>query len=494
MSLSREGTVPVPASDEFTPNPDSVVRLLHDRVLGRRLFVHAALRYALISLLLSGAVIGRYVAGITDLQITYCAGLVAAMVVWNTAIFILALPFRNSQRPILPHRLLTGLMHSTICMDFLFLTVLLWIVGGAKSPLKAFYLVHVFLAALLLGPRVAYGHALFGFSLLAGLILGQWWGLIPVLLPVGAVNSAQPLNGHYVITVLVVQGTMMFVSAYLVSGLTQMLQAGEAQLSQANAELSRLSQLRRAFLHTALHDLKAPFDAITMMMHNLETGAGGALTEQQAKWVDRCHLRLDEISAFLRDFQIIASLDSVALERESREVDIAAMLRHLVRENEDLAQERMHDIALNVSDSLPPAIGIERLLHEAVANLITNAIKYTPLGGRIAVQASSTDNVVRIEVSDNGVGIAPDDQGKVFQEFVRFRQRSEQTGKVPGSGLGLSIVRRIVELHHGAVGLISELNKGSTFFITLPSRRAERMNDSTRRLEEPLQTSSTGAP
>jgi len=470
MRLSREHILSIQGGEKSVPAPEAVVRLLHDRVLGRRLFVHAALRYLLAGLLIGGALIGRYAAGVADLQIGFCATLAAAMILWNTVIFFLALPYRKSEGQVLPHRLLSGLMHATICADFLFLTFLIWIVGGAKSPLKAFYLVHIFLAALLLGHRTAYAHALFGFSLLAALVLGQWWGWIPILFPVGAVNSAQPLNGHYVITVLTVQGTMMGLAAYLVNGLTRMLHAGKIELSEVNAELSRLSQMRRAFLHTALHDLKAPFDAIAMIMHNLESGAGGPLTEQQTKWAKRCQLRLDEVSNFLRDFQIIASLDSTTLEEKGQEIDVHAMLRRLVAEYEDLAQARLHEVSLSVTGGLPAVRGIERLIHEAVANLFTNAIKYTPLGGNIAIRASSHNRSVRIEVSDNGAGISPEDQGKVFQEFVRSRHRTEQTGKEPGSGLGLSIVRRIVELHHGKVGLESEPNKGSTFYIDLPAQ------------------------
>jgi signal transduction histidine kinase len=381
-------------------------------------------------------------------------------------------------------------MHITICLDLIFLTFLLWIAGGAKSPIKVFYLIHVFLAALLLGPHAAYGHALFGFTLLSGLVLGQWWGWIPHLMPVGVVNSAQPINGHYVFTALVVQGTAMGVAAYLVSGLTKMLHNGEAQLSQANAELSKLSQLRRAFLHTALHDLKAPFDAITMIMYNLEAGSPDRLTEQQAKWVARCRLRLNEVSEFLRDFQTIASLDSATLAREGTRIDVAAMLHRLVVENEDLAEERMHEVFLDAPGSLPTLIGIERLIHEAAANLITNAIKYTPLGGRISIRAFSRNKFMRIEVADNGVGIAPEDQGKLFQEFVRFRHRQERTGKMPGSGLGLSIVRRIVELHGGTVGLQSKLHEGSTFFIELPLHEDTSTGEKPTTMNEgPLSTS-----
>ena len=156
---------------------DSQVLLLHDRVLGRRLVLHAGLRYLLIVTLVAGTLFGKYVAGIVDLEVGYCLWLAGVMTVVNTFILAIARGTHPENAPGRSHRILAVLMHFTIAFDFVCLTFLLWIVGGARSPLKAFYLVHVFLASVLVSPRAAYGHALFGFALLTGLVLGQYYGL-----------------------------------------------------------------------------------------------------------------------------------------------------------------------------------------------------------------------------------------------------------------------------------------------------------------------------
>ncbi len=109
------------------------------------------------------------------------------------------------------------------------------------------------------------------------------------------------------------------------------------------------------------------------------------------------------------------------------------------------------------------------LLRQAIANLVDNAIKYTPSGGTVTVGLQVLGQEVHVVVSDTGVGIAPEDQVRLFEKFYRIRRRGLED--VPGSGLGLAIVKSIVERHGGRVWVESQLNRGSTFTIALPIRK-----------------------
>jgi signal transduction histidine kinase len=297
------------------------------------------------------------------------------------------------------------------------------------------------------------------------------------------------LDHRYVLTVLVVYGLLMAVSAYLMSGIARLLRERERQLREANLQLERLANLRRAFLHIVLHDLKSPVAAVATLNQNLASGLGGPLTEQQTHWVERAHARLRELLGFLRDLQVMAELETERIEALKTTVALGPLLQKLVEEHQDLAQLRRHTLRAELTEPVPAVRGVERLLLEGVANYLTNAIKYTPEGGSITVRACTVargdggapqngaeHEAARIEVADNGPGLSPDDQARLFNEFVRLRPAApapsagaaSPVAAVPSTGLGLSIVRRIAELHGGRAGVVSEVGKGSTFFLEVP--------------------------
>ena len=283
--------------------------------------------------------------------------------------------------------------------------------------------------------------------------------------------SAQPLGGRYVLTVLVVQGMLFALTALLMTRLMKWLRSGERRLMETNRELDRLSQQRRDFLQIALHNLRSPVGAVSMHLNNLSSGHGGELTDQQHAWIERCRERIDELNAFLKDLESLSAVEAGALDKHVQRVELKPLLRGLVDENQDLAQA--HDLALrlDITNGVAPVQGIPRLIREAVVNLITNAIKYSLDGGDIVVRAVERGDFVRVEVHDQGVGISEEDQQRLFQEFVRVHKKDPKLADVPGSGLGLFLVRQIVEAHGGRVDLESAPGQGSTFAIDLPAAK-----------------------
>jgi len=335
-----------------------------------------------------------------------------------------------------------------------------------------------FLAALYGVFGVSVLTAKLGNVLLAGLVVGELLGWIPPHRPVGAVPGKGELDPRYALTLLTVYGLLMALAAYLMTGLAEVLREGERKLRRANAELEQLSSLRRVFLHIALHDLKSPVGAIATLLNNLASGLGGPLTPDQTHWVSRGQKRLQDLLTFLRDLQILAELDTAQIAAQAKPVDLGALLRALAEEHQDLARQRRQTLRAEVPDGLPAAQGVERLLREAVANYFTNALKYTPEAGTILVRAGLATappgpaglagNFVRVEVEDNGLGIAPEDQGRLFQDFVRIPPKDQTGPPVSGTGLGLSIVRRIVEAHGGRAGVRSQPGQGATFYLEVP--------------------------
>jgi signal transduction histidine kinase len=137
-----------------------------------------------------------------------------------------------------------------------------------------------------------------------------------------------------------------------------------------------------------------------------------------------------------------------------------------------LVRERAQRHGINLGLDIQPAIGEmradERKFKQILLNLLTNAVKFTPDGGRVDVRARLVDGVLEVAVSDTGIGIAQDDQAAVFEEFKQVGRH--YTNKQEGTGLGLALTKRFVELHGGTLTLASEPGKGSTFTFTLPSQ------------------------
>ncbi len=443
--------------------------LFQSRRIGDRLYVYAVVRFLVVIAITAGACFASYIVKVDNLPVWRLIEVAGLLGLYNIVVFFLVRPFRDREKAAARYEYLVGLMHGTIMLDFIFLTVALWLVGGAKSPFQAFYLFHVILASVFLSRRAAFAQTLFGYALLAALVLGQWNGWIPSINPPGAVNSAEPLDGRYALTVLVVYGILFVLSALILTSLMALLRMGERHLIEANEQLERLSSMRRDFLHIVLHDLKSPVAAISQHVMNLEATLEGSLNPQQAQWLERCKVRLKAQMDFLHDLEMLALLETDNALKNAAPVDLAKILMDLEPEYQDLASARNQSLIVDVPGDLHQVKGVPRLVREAVANLISNAVKYTPEGGRIFVRAVNLGAKVRVEVHDTGVGIALEDRARLFQEFVRLHPKTASGPQGASSGLGLSIVRRIAEAHGGSIDVCSELNKGSTFILELPA-------------------------
>ena len=443
--------------------------LWHSLLLGERLYLNAWIRYLVVVAIPAGSLFATHVVGVEGLDLARLALCAAVLAVYNTVVLLLVRPYRRPEQAKGAFGRLVALSHLTIALDFLVLTYLIWLVGGAQSPFLAFYLLHVVAAGVLLSRRAAYVHAAFGYLLLAGLVYAESRHLIPVHRPQGAVPMGGEMDQRYVWTVLAVYGMLMAGAAYLMTGLAGALREEERKLRRANADLAQLSHMRRAFLHIALHDVKSPISAVSTLLTNLSSGLGGPLTPQQSHWVERAQKRFTDLLVFLRDLQVLAELESgQEIAAQAAPVDMRALLKATVEEHQDLARQRNQTLRGEFPDTLPAVHGVERLLREAVANYITNGLKYSPEGTEVLARALARDRILRIEVQDHGLGIAPEDQARLFQEFVRILPKEAGTPPASGTGLGLSIVRRIAEAHGGRTGLLSEPGKGSTFFLELP--------------------------
>lgn len=446
--------------------------LTHDRLLGRRLLLHIRARFIVAPLVVAGALFGRHIVGIEHLNVGAFAALALVVGLYNVVILKLALPRRDPEQAAEHRTVLRTLFRASMLLDFLALTLGVWLLGGARSPFLSFYLFHVVITSLLLARRTGMLAAALASALLAGLVLLEYWRVIPTHQPVGAVIGPGPLDGRYVVTLLLVYPTLFFLVALLLTSLVRVLRRAEADRQHKTIELERLSTMRKEFLRVALHDINSPVGVVSMLVRNVREGLCGPLEPRQADSLDRALRQLDGIHDLLKDLRLLSELDTTDLSEHSIEVSVGFLLDEVIEEQKDLAEAHRHILVAQTGESTGFVVGVPRLLKEAIANYVTNAIKYTPDGGAITVRGIEHGDMVRVEVADNGVGISEDDQKRLFREFTRVGRDNPQTKSVRGAGLGLSLVRRIAEMHGGRVGVHSEPGRGSTFWLELPSCRS----------------------
>jgi signal transduction histidine kinase len=242
------------------------------------------------------------------------------------------------------------------------------------------------------------------------------------------------------------------------------------ELADKSRQLEIASQHKSEFLANMSHELRTPLNAIIGFSEVLSDRMFGELNEKQEEYLKDIYASGTHLLSLINDILDLSKIEAGRMELELTDFDLRTALDNAII----LVRERAarHGISLHKSfdERLGQIQADERKVRQVVLNLLSNAIKFTPEGGRIDVGAVSKDGAVAISVSDTGIGIAPEDQEKVFEEF---RQVGTAAKKIEGTGLGLTLCRKFVELHGGRIWVKSQEGAGSTFTFTIPVRHGE---------------------
>jgi len=240
------------------------------------------------------------------------------------------------------------------------------------------------------------------------------------------------------------------------------------EIQDKSRQLEVANKHKSEFLANMSHELRTPLNAIIGFSEVLQERMFGEMNEKQAEYIDDIHSSGKHLLSLINDI-----LDLSKIEAGRMELDLATFhLPSAIDNALTLVRERAgrHGITLSaeMDEKLGEITADERKLKQILLNLLSNSVKFTPAGGRVNVAAHHLDGCVEIAVSDTGIGIAPQDQAAVFEEFRQVG--ADYTKKSEGTGLGLALTRKFVELHGGAIRVESELGKGSIFTFTLPDR------------------------
>jgi GAF domain-containing protein len=242
------------------------------------------------------------------------------------------------------------------------------------------------------------------------------------------------------------------------------------EIEEKSRQLEVASQHKSEFLANMSHELRTPLNAIIGFSEVLSDRMFGELNEKQEEYLKDIYASGTHLLSLINDILDLSKIEAGRMELELIDFDLPTALDNALMLVRERAQRRNLTLHRDVDTGVGQVRADERKIRQVVLNLLSNAIKFTPEGGRIEVAAVSKDGFVEVSVSDTGVGIAPQDQEAVFQEF---RQVGTAEKKAEGTGLGLTLCRKFVELHGGRIWVKSQLGAGSTFTFTIPVHHGE---------------------
>lgn len=239
---------------------------------------------------------------------------------------------------------------------------------------------------------------------------------------------------------------------------------GAVVVAHDNTASVRYQELRKEFVANVSHELRTPLTAIKGFAETLRAWAlkDPSKAEQYVATIEK---HANQLTNLVDDLLELSRLESQVEGVPRTPVDLSAIVRRTVDLLQPLADAKRQELIVRIEPNLPSTMGISDYLERAISNLIDNSIKYTPEGGRISVAAMMRDEFIAVEVTDTGMGIAPEELPRIFERFYRVdRSRSREMG---GTGLGLSIVKHVAQAHQGSIEVHSTPRQGSTFTFKL---------------------------
>jgi len=288
---------------------------------------------------------------------------------------------------------------------------------------------------------------------------------VPLLreeLIIGSLSLTRKAPGEYPPEVIEVLKTFATQSALAIQN-TRLFR----EIADKSRQLEVASRHKSEFLANMSHELRTPLNAIIGFSEVLNERMFGELNEKQDEYLKDIHASGQHLLSLINDILDLSKIEAGRMELELTDFDLPMAIDNALTLVRERASRRGVALKLTVGEGVGTVRGDERKMKQVLLNLLSNAIKFTPEGGRIKVGASLVDGAVEVSISDTGVGIAPEDLEAVFEEF---RQVGASAAKQEGTGLGLALCRKFIELHGGTIRVESAIGAGSTFTFRLPAR------------------------
>jgi two-component system NtrC family sensor kinase len=251
---------------------------------------------------------------------------------------------------------------------------------------------------------------------------------------------------------------------------TEKLEYTNEELNIANKKLQALDDMKSDFMRRIEHGSRSHLSVIKSCLSLVLGEHYSKLNDQQKDLIEMAERRSSTMLELLDDFLLLSYRKSAIGIYNMEPVQLADLIKNIVVDIQAESEKKNIVIDIQIPSDFPPVWADRTSLNEIFSNLLNNAVKYTGENGAVTVSAKQKDDFIEINVADTGIGIASEDCSKIFDEF--YRSPNAKSYKIEGTGLGLTIVKEIVEAHHGRISVQSELGKGCTITVSLPKKRS----------------------
>ncbi|MFH1198435.1 MAG: HAMP domain-containing sensor histidine kinase [bacterium] len=349
-----------------------------------------------------------------------------------------------------------------ILIDFVIISFLLHFGGGINNPFYFLYLVHIVLSGILFpGVKLPYFNAGFAALLLTFWTFAEHFGVIPRFK-----LEHEPISFMKIIISLIAFCFTSIAAIYIITNFLVRFRTLKVIIDQKNEQLEKVMEDRSKIFRFAAHELKSPITAIHSTINVVRDLYGKELDVNAIDMLERAEKRTDQVLEMVKEMITISKYNLEIKEVVKEKVNFGELITSQVSLYNSPAKTKSLQIELRILP-VPFEIEIDKPgMEKVIGNLVSNAIRYTPHGGKITIEQFITNSDFGFSVKDTGIGISEEDLPKIFQEFYRTKEakRMEQIG----TGLGLNMVKEIVEKSGGQIIIRSKPEKGSIFIVKIP--------------------------
>jgi signal transduction histidine kinase len=348
--------------------------------------------------------------------------------------------------------------------DVVIMTAGIYFTGGPSSPLLATYVIEVAVLSLLANLGVTIVMVLFILVSFSAMMFLLATGVLPPQ-PVPGVPGQVPSVG-YAITSIGLCAIVVGVPAFFAAATLRVLRAREDALQKRTAQLIQAATQRSQFVASMTHELRTPIHGVQGLSDVIAAGVYGPVTEKQKDACASIKRSAQSLLSLIDDLLALTRAEAGKIDARPSSVHIPDLVERVTASVSWMVGTKNLALDAVIEPDLPNVQSDERWLAHVLVNLVSNAVKFTPEGGRVTVRASRRGGAVVLAVVDTGIGIAPEERAAIFEPF-RQAERGDAKG-YGGVGLGLALVARLTDLLGAEVELESVVGKGSTFRVIVP--------------------------